>query len=238
MDRKRDGRGGWLMRMRWEDVLFLHWAVEAEAMRRCVPAEMEVDTFEDKAWLGVVPFLMSGVRGRCLPGVPGAQRFCELNVRTYVTVGGVAGVYFFSLDAASRLAVRVARLTFGLPYFDASMRYEKGSDRWVRYESERTHRGAAAARFAGRYRGTGQRVASEAGTLGHFLTERYALYTAKGGRVRRGDVAHGRWPLERAEAEIDRCEMTGALGIDVPADKAVAYYAGRVEVVAWWPIQV
>ena len=229
-------RGRWVMSMTWEDVLFLHWPIDAGAIKAHLPAGMTLDTFGGQAWLGVVPFLMTHVRGRCAPALPGAGTFAELNVRTYVTVNGVPGVYFFSLDAANRLAVRVARATFGLPYFDARMRYHKDAQGRVHYESNRTHRAAPSARFAATYRGTGEPATTSPGTIAFFLTERYALFTfRRDGRIRRGDVAHVPWPLENAEGRIECCEMTGAFDLDIDPAGAIWHYAKKVDVRAWWP---
>src|SRR5262249_14421600 len=158
-----------------------------------------LDTFDGSAWIGVVPFRMSGIRHRICPPVPGTSAFVELNVRTYVTAGGKAGVWFFSLDAASRLAVLGARWRLHLPYFDARVRCDRRTDGWIDYESRRTHRGAKPATFAARYRPTGPPTQSLPGTLEQFLTERYCLYSADpSGRCYRGEIAHIPWPLQPA----------------------------------------
>jgi uncharacterized protein YqjF (DUF2071 family) len=101
-------------------------------------------------------------------------------VRTYVTAEGKPGIWFFSLDAHNPIAVRLARVTFSLPYFDAEMSCHVVGDE-VRYRSVRTHRGAKDARFAGRYRPVGGPFNSRPGTLEHFLTERYCLCSATRG---------------------------------------------------------
>src|ERR687897_7378 len=133
--------GPWVLRMSWRDLLFMHWPVEVEELRPLVPPALSIDTFERSAWLGVVPFDMSGVRPRFLPAVPGLSHFPEINLRTYVTAEGRPGIWFFSLDAHSRLAVRLARVTFRLPYFDAEMSCRVTDDE-VHYRSVRTHGGA------------------------------------------------------------------------------------------------
>src|SRR5688500_5474109 len=128
----------WSVFMRWHELLFMHWPVPAAALRPLIPAGLELDTFDGSAWLGVVPFRMSGIRRRLLPPVPGTAAFPELNVRTYVTAGAKPGVWFFSLDAANRLAVRVARWTFHLPYYDATMSCTRDRAGEVAYRSTRT----------------------------------------------------------------------------------------------------
>src|SRR5262245_14397007 len=109
------------MWMIWHDLLFAHWPIPIDTMRRAVPERLALDTFDGSAWVGVVPFRMSGVRPRFVPSMPWLSAFPELNVRTYVTAGGKPGVYFFSLEAANPVAVRAARTFFHLPYFDARM---------------------------------------------------------------------------------------------------------------------
>ena len=226
------------MGMRWEDLLFAHWPVAPAVLRPLLPAGLGLDTFEGRAWLGVVPFRMNAVRGRCLPRLPGATTFPELNVRTYVTAGGRPGVWFFSLDAAHRLAVRVARRTFHLPYFDADMTCRNDGD-VVAYASCRTHRGAPPAQFVGRYRPVGPVAPTGPGSLDAFLTERYCLYAASpGGTIRRGEIHHAPWPLQPAEAEFEALDMTAQFGVALPDVPPLLHFARRLDVVAWLPRRV
>lgn len=225
----------WAMFMRWEDLLFAHWPVKPAMLRDQLPPGLELDTFEGEAWLGVVPFRMSGIRGRCMPRLPGAHAFAELNLRTYVRVGDKPGVWFFSLDAEHRLAVRVARLTFGLPYFDAAMSCEPEGD-GIRYTSQRTHRGAKSADYRGVYRPTGPVYRTKPGNLDHWLTERYCLYAAKpGGRLKRGDIHHDPWPIQPAEAEFEINAMTEQIGVALPDVPPLLHFARTIDVVAWLP---
>jgi uncharacterized protein YqjF (DUF2071 family) len=217
------------MAMSWRDLAFLHWPVSADALRERIPSGLTLDTFDNQAFLGVVPFHMAGVRPRFFPPLPGVSSFVELNVRTYVVAEGRPGVWFFSLDATSRIAVRGARRFFYLPYFDARMSSVR-REGFVHYRSERTHRGAPEARFAARYRGTGRARGSE---LERWLTERYCLYAAKGGRLFRGDIHHPPWPLENGEVEIETLDMTRLLDIDLPRTPALVHFAERIDVVGW-----
>ena len=226
------------MRQTWERLLFMHWPVSPAVLRERVPAPLEVETFEGAAWVGVVPFRMAGVRPRSLPAVRGFSTFPELNVRTYVRHRNRRAVYFFSLDAASRLAVRVARRLFHLPYFDADMAVEEAGEA-TRYRSVRTHRGAPAARFAARYRPTGPVFRSALGTLEHWLTERYALLTTDDrGRPLLGEIHHPSWPLQPAEAEVETNTMAEAAGIRLPDAPPLLHYAERIEMLAWAPVRL
>ena len=115
------------MVQRWHDLLFAHWRCPVSDLRALIPAALEIDTFDSTAWIGVIPFYMSGVRLRGAPPVPTAHAFEEMNVRTYVTLDGRPGVWFFSLDAASSLAVIGARVGVSLPYFRAAMYCSKSN---------------------------------------------------------------------------------------------------------------
>src|SRR6056297_2999786 len=130
-------RQPWVMRMTWSELLFAHWPVEPELVAEHLPAGVTLDTRDGKAWVGVVPFLMSNIAPRWVPPIPGLSRFLELNVRTYVSVDGKPGVWFFSLDAESKVAVRVARATFNLPYMDATMSINRRHDGSIAYKSHR-----------------------------------------------------------------------------------------------------
>jgi uncharacterized protein YqjF (DUF2071 family) len=220
----------WIMSQTWRDLLFAHWPVPPAALRSLVPDAFELDEWAGEAWLGVVPFRMTDIRPRAIPALPYFSRTLELNVRTYVTVNGKPGVYFFSLDAERPLAVRVARRYFHLPYFDAEMQCREDPDGFV-YASRRTHKDAPAAAFEARYAATGPPAISRAGTIEYFLTERYCLYTMNpSGAAYRGDILHDPWPLQPARVEIARNTMTEPLGIALEGRTPVAHFAKRLDV--------
>lgn len=222
------------MAMAWSEVLFAHWPIPPESLAGRIPPGLELETFDGSAWIGVVPFMMRGVRARCAPPLPGLSVFPELNVRTYVSARGKPGVWFFSLDAASRICVRAARATFRLPYFDAEMRARRDGE-WIEYASLRTHRGARPARFAGRYRPIGERLDAAPESLERWLTERYCLYAVdRAGRVLRGEIDHAPWPLRRAEAEISINAMLEQIGLAPPSSPPRLLYSDGVDVRAWW----
>ena len=227
-----------VMAQTWQSLLFAHWPVSADELRQVMPSQLSPDLYEGEAWVGVVPFGMSRVRLRGIPALPWLSAFPELNVRTYVTVGGKPGVYFFSLDAGNPVAVRVARRWYNLPYFQARMSL-RAAGGWTYYSSQRTHPHAPAAALVARYRPVSDVLYAAPGTLEHWLTERYCLYTVDGrGRVYRGEVHHAPWPLRRAEAEIARNTMTASHGIRVPGTPPLLHYAERLDVLAWSPRRV
>lgn len=226
-------KGPWVMRQTWNDLLFAHWPVPPEVMRPLIPPQLDLDTFEGMAWVGVVPFHMSGVRLRAFPPVPFTSAFAELNVRTYVSYGGRAGVYFFSLDAASAPAVWAARTFFHLPYFNARMPFKVENDT-ITYSSTRTHRHAPPARLVAAYGPTAPAFQAQPGSIEDWLTARYCLYTT-GPRqqVYRGEIHHRPWPLQPAQATFTENTMAAAAGIPLSDQEPLLYFARRLDVLIW-----
>jgi uncharacterized protein len=223
--------GGWLLAQTWDDVLFAHWPVPQSALARLVPPELEIETFEGSAWVGVVPFRLTGFRLRGVPAAPRLSSFPELNVRTYVTVGGRPGIFFISLDAARDWAVFGARRLYKLPYYRARMTMTKRD--WIDFSSERIGAGGAARAFRARYRPAGPPFRPEQGTLEHFLTERYCLYTSDGSRTLRGNAHHVPWSIQPAEAEIEENTIAP---VELPREEPLLHYAARQDALIW-PLQ-
>lgn len=225
----------WIMFQSWQQLLFAHWRVPQDLLRRLVPAQLELDAFEGSTWIGLAPFRIVGLRARFLPALPGLSAFPELNLRTYVRFGGRPGIHFFTLEAANPAAVLAARTLYRLPYRHADMDVHQSGE-WTVYRSRRRDGSAV---FDGRYRPIGDAFHPAAGTLEHFLTERYALYTVdKGGTVRRGDIHHGPWSLHRAEAEIQTNTLTAAHGIARPVTVPLLHYSERQDTLIWAPTRV
>ena len=221
------------MTQSWHDLLFAHWPVDARALQEKLPAGLPLDTFEGQAWIGVVPFYMTNVAPRGVPPVPFVSSFAELNVRTYVTLHGKPGVYFFSLDANSTLAVAAARTLFHLPYHTATMSAERQAAKVV-YTSARNTKIDGVAEFAATYRPIGAVQTPQPGSLEYFLTERYCLYTVDSSfRAKRLEIHHWPWPLQAAEATIAVNTMTEAAGIRLPSIAPLLHFARRQDMVAW-----
>jgi len=216
----------------WIDLLFAHWAVDADQLARVVPPQLPLDRFEGATWIGVTPFRVEGLRLRGTPPPPVASRFLELNVRTYVTVDGKPGIYFLSLDAASRLAVTAARRGYRLPYFHAAMGSDRHADGF-RFRSRRLSLDGPPAVFEGRYRPTGEVFNAAPGSLERFLTERYCLYTLDSDqRVQRGEIHHPPWPLQVAAGDFEVNTMARPYGIELE-DEPLLHYSARQDVVLW-----
>jgi len=204
----------------------MHWSVPVDVMRAAVPKYLDLDLHAGVAYVGVVPFAMEGVRPRVLPELA-AMEFLETNVRTYVVRNGEPGVYFFSLEAASRLAVAAARAAFALPYHHAEMRLSE-SNGLHHYVTTRTRTGVI---HEVRYRVAEDLGASTQGTLEHFLLERYLLFTERRGAPLRGQVHHKPYPVHRAEVLEVHDELVIAAGLpSVNGGPLHAHYSPGVDV--------
>ena len=220
----------WAMVQIWRDLLFAHWRVPGEKLRPLIPAPLELDTFAEDAWLTVAPFHMS-LRFCRMPILPGMARIPELNCRTYVTAGGKPGIFFFSLDAASRFAVWGARAFYHLPYFPARMHVEERNGA-IAYSSSRLRGGAAV--FRGSYAPTSPPRRAAPGSIEHFLVERYCLYTVWRGAAYRGDIHHLPWPLQDASVQIEENLVPRTAGIEIDATRpTLTAFVKELKVVIW-----
>jgi uncharacterized protein len=220
----------WVQGQTWCDLLFAHWRVPAERLRRVMPPSLPLHLWEDgSAWLGITPFVVKGLRVRGAPPLPWVSQFPELNVRTYVEVGGKPGIYFFSLDAGRRAAVLAARRTYRLPYFHARMRVETVGAR-IDYASERIDSSGPAASFRGSYQPAGARADDP---LARWLAERYCAYVVdEDGEPLRIDIHHPPWPLQTAEGELDAQPMATPLGVELESEPLL-HFSGRQDTLIW-----
>jgi uncharacterized protein len=223
----------WIIGQSWQQQLFAHWPVPATTLHSLVPAPLVLDEFEGTTYVGITPFVIRDHRFRGVP-LPLMSTFPEMNLRTYVRYGGKSGVFFFSLDAASRLAVHGARASFRLPYYHAAMSIETHGE-WITYRSTRLEKPLA--QFSARYRPVSESREAVPGTLEYFLTERYALFVVlRNGSVMRGDIHHSPWQLHDAEAEISMNTLGSAHGISLPAIDPILHYSARQDALIWPPV--
>jgi uncharacterized protein YqjF (DUF2071 family) len=221
--------------------LFAHWPVPAADLRPFVPPALTVQEYDGTSWVGLVPFRMDNVMVRGMPNLPGLSAFPEMNLRLYVELDGKPGVWFISLDADNRPAVWGARWLFNLPYFAAAMTVRREGER-VAYASVRRGAGPRVA-FAGTYGPASTAPApSRPGSLEHFLTERYCLYSQlRDGRIQRLEIHHLPWPLQTAAADITENTVLSAQGIDrllgagPTASPPLLHFAHRLDVLFWAP---
>jgi uncharacterized protein YqjF (DUF2071 family) len=244
-----------IMYQKWGKLLFMHWRIDARALRPLIPAPLEIDTFDGSAWIGVVPFTMWGIRASFLPAMPGTSAFHELNVRTYVHHRGVPSVWFLSLDAANRLAVWGARKFYHLPYFNARMSLEQ-TGKTIRYSSFRKDRRGAPAELeatwtTGESIGEGNEVITPGlanepnagtlpalrgalpGSLAFFLTERYCLDSEHGGKLYRARIHHRPWPLQTAELVSLSSTMIESHGLPTPEGDPQLHCCEELSVDIW-----
>lgn len=228
-----------LIRQHWEELLFLHWRVKPAVLRPLLPPGLELDTFEGQAYVGLVPFTVPVNRLLWLPA-PLSPPFHEVNLRTYVKGPGAdAGVWFFSLDASSRMAVAGGSAHYSLPYHHARIAFSRERDGsparrvWIRFESRRVAEDRP--ECAVRYSAAGVPRAAVPGTLEHFLVERYALYAWTGRRLLRGRVRHEPYPVQEAEVEGLQERLFQAAGLSRGREEPLAHYARGVTVDIGWP---
>jgi len=218
-------------RQSWRDLLFLHWPVPLDTLRPLVPRGLEIDAFAGESYVSLIPFEIIESRPEGAPRAM-ATRFLETNVRTYVRgVDGEPGVYFFSLEASSLLAVTAARLLFGLPYFHAAMRMRREGTE-IEYASHRRGGRDATVEVAWSI-GDASDVAAD-GTRDHFLIERYCLYVARRHGLYRGRVRHRPYPLRRATVKHLRQTLLSAVALPAPSDPPISHYSPGVDVEIFW----
>ena len=220
------------MRQYWGKLLFMHWPIDATVLRPLIPAQLAIDTFDGNAWIGVVPFTMWGIRASFLPAIPGTSAFHELNLRTYVHFNGVPGVWFFSLDAASKLAVWGARTFYHLPYFNAEMSLRQQGTSIEYHSTRRDARGASAQLDAAWT--IGEPLArARPGSREFFLTERYCLYSDHREKLYRSRIFHEPWRLRSATLDSYQSTMVESLGIEAPNGEPRLHYAESIAVNIW-----
>jgi uncharacterized protein len=218
------------MHQHWRELAFLHWPYPPPAVQALLPAPLEAETFDGAAWVGLVPFLMDGVRAPGLPPLPWASRFPETNVRTYARgPGGQAAIWFLSLDAARLGAVLAARGSYLLPYFWSAMSV-RAQGRRLEYRGRRRWPGPQGAGCDAEVELGGLLDEDELGELDHFLTARYRLFTMIGGRPAMAEAEHPRWSLRRARVAGLEQDLLQAAGLPAPSGEPVVHASRGVPV--------
>jgi uncharacterized protein len=225
--------GPWIMTQTWNHVLFAHWPISLESIRDKIPDQLEIDMYNQNAWIGILPFYLNHLRLRNLPPIPLSSAFPELNVRTYVTYKGIPGIYFFSLDADHQLAVLSARTFFHLPYYYAKMEIILNKDE-IEFKSTRRSSNQNAEMVA-LYHPVSKRYHHQKDTMEYWLTERYRFYTTHKGDLYYEDIHHLPWSLQKAEAEFSKNTLLSALDIDVINSSPLLHYSESQKVL-FWPI--
>jgi uncharacterized protein YqjF (DUF2071 family) len=235
IERQQPGGQSPVMFQQWLHLLFIHWPLPPDTIQMTLPQGLQVDTFDGKAWIGIVPFFMRGVRPAGFPSIPGISNFLELNLRTYVRdVGGRPGIWFYSLDANQALAVCVARAGFALPYKFADMG-AKVSDGEIDYCS---HRLGSKRSLRYRYRPSEKLGEARFGTLEFFLIERYRLFACRRNKLLTGRVNHSPYQLRKVAVTHADPQLFAEDGFETPAEPpAHAIYSERVDV-SIYPVEL
>jgi uncharacterized protein len=224
-----------IMHQSWQKLLFIHWELPPELLRPHIPDRLTLDTYDGKAWIAITPFLVTGARPVFLPPMPCLSTFKEINVRTYVHFNGVPGVWFFSLDASSVLAVLGATAGFSLPYHAARMELrERGKD--IFYSSKRAEPRQQPVEFEANWRKGGLLGEAQVDSLEFFLVERYCLYALSGKILYRARIHHKPWQLQDAELVTCRSTMIEGQGLPKPAGTPLLHYSERQDT-SIWPLQ-
>jgi uncharacterized protein YqjF (DUF2071 family) len=223
----------WIARQTWRDLMFVHWPIARNLVREHVPAFLDIDTFDGEAWFSITPFRVTDSTARGVPPIPWISTYTELNVRTYVVTEGIPGVYFFSLDADSALAVAGATSMFHLPYYLAQMQMKEDRN-YIDFQSRRVS--ATDVEFQAKYGPSGPSFEPRQHTLEHWLTERYCLYTLDSqNRAYRVEIHHLPWQIQPADAAITTNTMADAAGLRLPSIAPLLHLSRRQDTLIWLP---
>ncbi len=236
MLRRPSGRP--IMHQSWGKLLFIHWRIDEKLLRPLIPEALKIDTFDGSAWITVAPFTMWDMRALppFLPPFPGLSTAHELNVRTYVYLNNVPGVWFLSLDCNRTAAVLAARAFYHLPYYKAEIKLaENGRDKdyCVDYSLARTEKPLA--EFHCSWSVGDKLPASQPGSLEFFLTERYCLYSENRAKVYRARIHHSPWPLQEAKLVSLNSTMIESHGLPTPQADPILHYCEELSVDIWRP---
>jgi hypothetical protein len=235
----------WLLSQSCDDLLFAHFAVDPATLRRLVPDVLTLDLFDGAAWVTVSPSSISHMRPSGIPALPGFSFFRQVNLRTYVSVGGKPGLFYFSVDTGSLSAVWFARVFFRMQYWHsgilmsgATIQAHKPQDPTIHFRSTRLHGPAAirgAATFEATYAPEGEPASARRGSLDEFLIERYCVYSLHRRRLYRTEVHHQPWPLQSAKVEILANSLAEPFGLRLPAEPSICHFSRSLKMLVWAP---
>ena len=242
----------WLLSQSLNDLLFAHFAIDKATLRRLVPDVFTLDLYDGIAWLTISPFSSSHARPKGIPPLPGLSFFSQMNVRTYVTVEGKPGLYYFSADASNLSAVWFARVFFRMQYWHASIEMKSRNvetldaenremERAIHFRSKRLHGPSArdgAAKFEAVYSAASRAERARRGSLDEFLTERYCMYSWNRRRIYRTEIHHQPWPLQQASTQIIANSVADPLGLSLPTEPDLCHFSRSLKMLVWAPERV
>ena len=212
----------WVMTQEWHDVLFLHWPVSPDALREHIPSELELDLYDNRAWIGYVFFRVKGNRPRLIPPMPGMSSYLELNVRTYVTYKGRAGVHFFNLDANHSLIVKLTTLGHFLPYRNADLSLKRNKTAFSLH-SRLTDNQAFPETLVTSFKPLPGWI--ERSHFERWLTERYHMWTKPENHLLRVDICHSPWILQNVRGTVYENTMASFIKSSFKEKRPVAHYS-------------
>lgn len=223
----------WIMRQNWNNLLFLHWPISPKKLQPFIPSPLQIDVFERNAWIGIIFFCIDGIYPRGFSFKSLTPKFAELNVRTYVRLNGKPGVYFLSLDVSDWASYTIAKRWYRLPYHPAitSLHKEEQS-----YHCECIRKGLTnkPITFKGKYKPISEVFFPHVGTLDHWLTERYCLFSTNNGiDIYCGEIHHHPWQLQLAEVEISENTMFSPFQWDFSDVKPISHYSEGMDTLFW-----
>ena len=223
----------WNMQQKWRNLLFCHWPISPDILRPFIPSSLQLDTFNQWAWIGIIVFKMEGIYLRGMPIISVVPGFAEINVRTYVQYNGKPGIFFLSLDVGDWASLHIAKRWYHLPYQASDVIFRTESP--LHYcQSKRRREQSIPAEFKVKYAPNSDIFIPKQGTIDHFLTERYCLYsTDLQGNLYSGEIHHQAWPLQHAEAEISSSTLLSPFGIDITDVLPLFHFSKGVNTLFW-----
>lgn len=240
----------WLFSQSWNDVLFVHFAMDPTVLRPLVPEALTLDLYDGAAWLTLSPFCTSHLRPSGVPPLPKLSFFPQVNLRTCVSRDNKPGTFNFSADAASLSAVWFARVFFRVPYWHAAIqvsgatvraRKSKNPEEMIRFRSRRLHGPAALngpATLDVAYTPAGTAERARPGSLDEFLIERYCVYSSHRGKLYRTELHHQPWPLQPASVELQSNSLAEALGLSLPPQPELCHFSRCNKLLTWAPERI
>ena len=214
--------GKWKYYQEWNNALFLHWTIPFNVLRKFVPDNLNIDTFEDKCYISLVAFTMKNIRPRYLPSVSFISDFAEINIRTYVENNGKRGVYFLNIEAEKSISALAAKLLSGLPYEKANI--HRTDKQFTSINKKKN--------FSLDTEFEIQKVKENKTGLDKWLTERYCLYLDKGNELYRYDIHHKEWQIRNVVLKRLTLKYNiGSIQLNEPPD--LSHYSNGIKVIAW-----
>ncbi len=223
----------WIMRQRWRNLLFSHWPIPLETLRRHIPSELEIDTYQGRAYLGVIVFMIEGIHLRGLSSLSLTPVFSEVNLRTYVHYQGKPGVFFLSLDVGDWASYTIAKRWYRLPYKKALISFQKEGQSFA-CQSVRKGTIDPPISFGVKYAPASEVYVPKEGTLDHWLTERYCLFsTNNGSNIYCGEIHHRPWPLQKAKADISKNTLFTPFRMEGSEGKPICHFSKGLDTLFW-----